>query len=78
MPDADPAINAQMPIPSFFVAQALNPEGKPIYRITDTNTLGGISDRTISIVLLLIIMVALVFTILSSNRNLYQEILLKV
>lgn len=75
VPDDDPSINANMPNAWFFVASALNPDNKPIYRISDSNELFGITYRMIGLFILLTIQTILIFKICSTRRRLSEKIL---
>lgn len=71
-----PAINANMPNTWFFVADYLNKDNLPIYRIRDTTkVIPGISYRTIGFIIFFAILITLVFKIVRSNTSLAEKII---
>lgn len=70
-----PAINANMPNAWYFVADYLNKDNQPIYRVRDTTKVAGlISYRSIGFLIFFAILFWLIFRIAKSENNLVTKI----
>lgn len=70
------AINAQMANPWFLVATALNKDGLPIYRVSDTLTLFGVSYRNIGLLLLFAAAITILVRVARKETDLDTKIIL--
>ncbi|HUQ30366.1 MAG TPA: hypothetical protein VM103_02485 [Candidatus Paceibacterota bacterium] len=73
VPDVMPALNANMPNAWFFVANYVRSPGQPIYRVTDTSTLFGVSYRSLSLFILLVV-IGLFITKIAENTHSLEEL----